>query len=234
MDFDSTTFGAVAEQAARRHADKPAIVMDGQSRSFTQIDAAMNRVANAFSALGLQHGDRIAVLSRNRPESIEVYGASRAGLIVLPLNWRLAPQELLHPLTDAEPAALIVDPTFVPAMQPLRAQIPSVRHFIRFGPAGDNWLSYEDLLAAAPPAKPDVRVTPDDILCLMYTSGTTGRPKGAMLSHGALMRNCRAAADWTLGLARQRHQSRLHAALSCRRALVSHLSRLCGAAAPPS
>jgi acyl-CoA synthetase (AMP-forming)/AMP-acid ligase II len=75
-----------------------------------------------------------------------------------------------------------------------------VRFFIGFGSSSAGWIGYEDLLAQSSPAEPNAPMTASDLLCLMYTSGTTGKPKGAMLTHGGLMRNCSAVTDWMLGL----------------------------------
>ena len=201
MDWASLhVFGDGVRAVAATFPDKPALVGEGHSRTFKDINVRMNRLANGLAALGVQPGERVAVLARNRPEAFEVYGASKAGLIVLPLNWRLARDELLHPLMDGEPAVILVAPEFVDLIDAMRPQLPFVRFCIRIGPSSAGWIGYEDLLAQSSPAEPSMQVTASDLLCLMYTSGTTGKPKGAMLTHGGLMRNCRAAADWMLGL----------------------------------
>ena len=201
MDWASLpVFGDAVSAAAAAFPDKPALVSEGHSLTFKDINVRMNRLANGLAALGVQPGERIAVLARNRPEAFEVYGASKAGLIVLPLNWRLARDELLHPLTDGEPTVILAAPEFADLIDAMRPQLPFVRFCIRFGSSSSGWIGYEDLLTESSPAETIVQVTSSDPLCLMYTSGTTGKPKGAVLTHGGLMRNCRAAADWMLGL----------------------------------
>jgi acyl-CoA synthetase (AMP-forming)/AMP-acid ligase II len=193
-------FSDAVRAVATAFPDKTALVGENHSLTFSAIDRRMNRLANGLAALGIQPGERVAVLSRNRPEAFEAYGASKAGLIVLPLNWRLARDELLHPLSDGEPTVILAGPEFGDLIDALRPQLPSVHFYIRFGASSAGWLSYEDLLAQASAADPKAQPNASDVLCLMYTSGTTGKPKGAMLTHGGLMRNCRAAADWMLGL----------------------------------
>jgi long-chain acyl-CoA synthetase len=201
MDWASiSVFADAVRAAAAAFPDKAALISEGRSLTFNDINFRMNRLANGLIALGMDSGERVAVLSRNRPEVLEAYGASKAGLVVLPLNWRLARDELVHPLADGEPTVILTDPEFADLIDEMRPLLPFVRYYIRFGSSSDNWIGYDDLLARSSPAEPNTQVQSSDLLCLMYTSGTTGKPKGAMLTHGGLMRNCRAAADWMLGL----------------------------------
>jgi len=201
MDWSSISVFADAVLAvAAGFPDKPALLCEDRSITFKDVNDRMNRLANGLTTLGVGPGERVAVLSRNRPEAFEAYGASKAGLIVLPLNWRLGRDELLHPLADGEPSVILAAPEFADLIDDLRPKLPFVRFCVCFGSPSAGWIRYEDLLARSSSAEPNARVTADDLLCLMYTSGTTGKPKGAMLTHGGLMRNCRAAADWMLEL----------------------------------
>lgn len=190
--------------AVRRNAlafpDKPAFIAGSRTLSFRQFSQRANRLNNALRQLGLAKGDRVAILSKNRPEYVEAYGAAASGLIVVPLNWRLSARELLRPLQDSRPAAILVEPEFAPLIDPLRGELEGLRHFIGFGVNERGWLDYETLVAKAPEDDAQVEVRPDDVLCLMYTSGTTGQPKGAMHTHASLMRNCEAAAHDLLQL----------------------------------
>jgi long-chain acyl-CoA synthetase len=201
MDWSSIRVFADAVRAAvTAFPDKTALLSEGRSLTFNDVNLRMNRLANGLAALGLHAGERVALLSRNRPEAFEAYGASKSGIVLLPLNWRLARDELLYLLADGEPTVILADPAFVDLIDELRPRLPLVRFYIRFGGSSAGWLGYEDLLVQSSPAEPSTQVVASDLLCLMYTSGTTGRPKGAMLTHGGLMRNCRAAAEWMLGL----------------------------------
>jgi acyl-CoA synthetase (AMP-forming)/AMP-acid ligase II len=186
--------GEVYRGNAGRYRDKPAFIMpDGRARSFADLYKRVTRLCNALLARGLKQGDRVGILSRNRIEYVEGYGVSAAGLIALPLNWRLAPRELQIVLENARPAALIVDPSFVPVIEELRAALPFVSHFIDFDDATPGFESYEAMLVEASPGPLDVSVSPEDTACLLYTSGTTGIPKGAELIHRSLLLNCDAA-----------------------------------------
>jgi acyl-CoA synthetase (AMP-forming)/AMP-acid ligase II len=190
----------VARATAGALLHKPAFVTAQKSVTFGDVNVRMNRLANGLAARGLRPGDRVAVLSRNRPEFVEVCGASKGGLAVLPLNWRLSQDELQYPLTDGEPRAVIADSEFAPQLEALRPALPFVGHYVCFDQPPAGWESYEALLAAASPSEPAADVTPLDLLCLMYTSGTTGRPKGVELTHGGLIRNVQTAATALLSL----------------------------------
>jgi len=205
MDWSTlSVWGDIAKANAAAHAGKVAFVNAGKSAgtavTFAQANDRMNRLNNALAGFGLAKGDRVAILSRNRPEYIEAYGVAKSGMIAVPLNWRLSPRELLDLLQDSRPSLVLAEPEFTSIVDRLRAELDGVRHFVTFGPAKAGWLAYEAVLAGAPGEEPQADVAPDDIMCLMYTSGTTGAPKGAMLTHGALIRNCRAAIEKLLEL----------------------------------
>jgi long-chain acyl-CoA synthetase len=184
--------GDVARSTAAALGDKAAFVFGQMSLSFAEVNRRINRLNNALSNLGLAKGDRVAILSRNRPEFFEVYGVAKSGLIAVPLNWRLAPRELLHPLQDGNPVAIVVEPNFTALIDALRDQMPGVRHYLVLGDARQGWSAYESLLAQASDEEPRAEVNPDDPLCLTYSSGTTGIPKGAVLTHRGALNNCRA------------------------------------------
>jgi len=201
VDWDSVSvFGDVPRSVACVLSDKTALISSAAQRTFGEVNARMNRFANALIRLGVRRADRVALLAKNRPEVVEAYGAAKARIAMMPLNWRHSPTELLYQLRDAEPSVLLAEPAFVPIVDGLRAHFGSVRHFIQFGPPQDGWVSYEAILDHESAAEPDVIVQPSDLLCLMYTSGTTSQPKGAMLTHQGLLRNCRAATEWLLGI----------------------------------
>jgi len=202
MDWSKLkVWGDIARLNAAAFADKPAFVSAGTSVSFAQVNARINRLANALAALGLSHGDRVAVLSRNRPELFEVYGVAKGGLVAVPLNWRLAARELLHPLKDSRPRVIVAEASYAPVIDALRPELEGVGHFVVLGEARDGWSAYEALLAGAPADEPRCLARPDDALCLTYSSGTTGLPKGAIITHRGALNNCRAMIEDMLELA---------------------------------
>jgi acyl-CoA synthetase (AMP-forming)/AMP-acid ligase II len=147
------------------------------------------RLANALIGLGLGKGDRVAVLAYNRIEWLEVYAAvAKAGLIVVPINFRLVGEEILFILEDAGARAFIVEDELMSVVEALRARLPiPERHLIRLSSRDteSGFTDYETLLTRGAPSEPHVPVAPEDTWALMYTSGTTGKPKGAMRSHGS-------------------------------------------------
>lgn len=198
------TMGDVLRFHASHRPGKPAFeTLDGRTVSFGQLNRRVNRLCSVLHEWGLRKGERVAVLSRNRPEYMEAFGVSKAGYIVVPLNWRLAEQELLKLLAHSAPAVLIVDEAYLDLVDGLRSQLPGLRHFVSLGTRREGWISYETLAGGdsgesvtgdALAQEPGAEASADDVLCLVYTSGTTGAPKGVMLTHRGLMDNCRASA----------------------------------------
>lgn len=157
-----------------------------RSLTYREWNARACRLANALLGLGLERGQRIAVLAYNRLEWVEIYCAvAKAGLVAVPVNFRLTAPEAAFILNDCDVAAVIVEDALVATVDVARAElhVPADR-YVHIGattPAG--YRSYEDLVAAGAPSEPGVLVGPDDQWCLMYTSGTTGHPKGAIRNH---------------------------------------------------
>lgn len=157
--------------------------------TFREWNRRSYRLANALLGLGLAKGDRVAVLAYNAVEWMEIYAATtKAGLIAVPINFRLLGLDILYILENCAARALIVQDELVASIEPLRAQLSITAERViglGRGAAAAGLVDYETLLAAASDAEPDIAVAPEDIWVLMYTSGTTGKPKGAMRSHGS-------------------------------------------------
>ncbi|MDV3209634.1 MAG: AMP-binding protein [Rhodococcus ruber] len=150
--------------------------------TFAALDERVRRLANGLRGLGLEKGDRVAVLTKNSIEFQELFAVGRAGLILQPLNWRLATPSLLGLVADATPKVLITASEFRPVGEEL-SRSASVGHWLEFGPGGNG--TYEELLASSSPAEPiwTPSVGGDDPFFILYTGGTTGESKGALHSH---------------------------------------------------
>jgi fatty-acyl-CoA synthase len=157
-----------------------------RSLTFAAWNMRANRLANALLGLGLRKGDRVGVLAYNCLEWAEIYAAAaKSGLVAVPVNFRLSAAEIRYVLHDAGVRAVILQDDFVSVMEEVSRDIGlALTRCIHFGgKAPEGWADYEALIAAASDHRPATIVLPDDPWTLMYTSGTTGDPKGVIRSH---------------------------------------------------
>jgi long-chain acyl-CoA synthetase len=172
-----TVAGIIRDQAAAR-GEKVAIVFGERRISYRELDQRSNRVARALLAAGVQPKDHVAFIDMNGPEYFEVlFGCAKVNAINVGVNWRLAPGEMAYTVNDAEAKALFVGPDFQAAIDQVRADLKSVRTVVNLGDEYEAWLGSGD---ASDPLAPSAG---DDVAIQLYTSGTTGRPKGAMISN---------------------------------------------------
>jgi acyl-CoA synthetase (AMP-forming)/AMP-acid ligase II len=186
--------GMYTARSARFWADRPAILFRDRVVSYAELESRSNRLAHALLALGLQRGDRVAVVSPNRPEIVELECALyKAGLVKVALNARLAPAELADALANAEPVACLAGPEHRGMVDEAAAPVAGLKHRIAFAPtpAEDGWLDYEALLARASDAHIHVDMRPEELAVLHYTSGSTGKLKAAMQTVGNRMASLR-------------------------------------------
>ena len=179
----------LSEAVAAHARTRPARIGARDSKralSYAAWDERSSRLANGLIGLGLAPGDRVALLAYNAVEWLEIYVAlARAGLVAVPVNFRLLGPEISYIVQHCEARAFIVQEDLREVVEGIRTELPvDGGGYVLFGgPAHAGWKDYEALLAAASPSAPEVPVRPEDLFALMYTSGTTGRPKGAMRSH---------------------------------------------------
>jgi len=187
MRQDTLTLGQTLAAQARLAPDVTSIRDLDRAMTNAQWNGRACRLANALLGLGLSKGDRVAVIAYNCIEWAEIYAATaKAGLIAVPVNFRLVGREVAFIATNAEVSALIVQDELAGVVEEVAADIgvPAARivHFGRSAcPAA--WQDYEALLAQASDREPDIAVASTDPWMLMYTSGTTGHPKGAIRNH---------------------------------------------------
>ncbi|WP_084965201.1 acyl-CoA synthetase [Thermoactinospora rubra] len=170
--------GSWTARRARKTPGKPAVVHEDTRLTYAELHRRVCRLAHALRGLGVRRGDRVAYLGQNHPAFLEtLFATGMLGGVFVPLNMRLAEPELVHCLSDSGSGVLVHAPRHAPVAA------GTVRHVI----AVDQ--GYEDLLAASPSEPIDEPVGLDDPCMIMYTSGTTGKPKGAVLTHGNITWN---------------------------------------------
>ncbi len=185
---DITLGGWFSARAGRAPA-RPALTFEGVTRSYRQLLERVDRLASGLREGGVGPGDRVAFLGFNHPALLETWLAtSRIGAVFLPLNFRLAVPELEFIIGDAQVHTLIVLADQQPTTESLREQVP-VRRWVGVEAARAQWDDYEALIADALPMTEPSPGGADDLALLMYTSGTTGAPKGVQLTHANLWWN---------------------------------------------
>ena len=184
------TLGDISTNGAIHFPDWEAIVFEETRMTYRQLNARVNRLANALTGLGCKKGDHLAVLAENCGQYVEIYfAAAKIGVCVCPQNHRLADEELIYVINDGESTLFMVGHGFEDRACSIQDSLKKIRHWISIEHPIDGYRSYEELVRIAPETEP-VPASPvdeQDLAILMYTGGTTGLPKGVMLTHRNLM-----------------------------------------------
>ncbi len=182
--------GSWPARRARKTPGRVAVVHDGREWTYQSVHQRVQRLAWALRDLGVGRGDRIAYLGPNHPAFLEtLFAAGVLGAVFVPLNTRLAAPEIAFNLADSGTAVLIHAPEQADVATTAAADAAVIHRIALAGP-GDGALGYSEFLASGRDEPIDTPVGLDDVCMIMYTSGTTGRPKGAVLSHGNITWNC--------------------------------------------
>jgi len=180
--------GDIVRRNARRYPRKTAVSFGSVSLSFDDFHRRVNSMANALLALGMHPGDRVGIVLDNCHQYVELYFAvPQAGGITVPVNTALSAQEMVHILQNAGVNILVFGERFATLVAHLLQELDSVTALIVVGASTKDASSYEQLVVQYPPTEPAVKVTEQDVACLLYTSGTTGLPKGAMITHRGMI-----------------------------------------------
>jgi acyl-CoA synthetase (AMP-forming)/AMP-acid ligase II len=182
--------GDILRRQTMLRPEQTAIACGDRQLTYRQLHERTNRAANALAGVGIRKGERVAVLANNCSEFLELYFANgKLGSVTTPLNYRLMGPELEYIINNSEATALVVGDEFVPTVAAIKGLLPTVRQFVCIGGHHEGYLDYEEWVAAGAATEPATDVSENDLIWQMYTSGTTGRPKGAMISHRALLTN---------------------------------------------
>jgi long-chain acyl-CoA synthetase len=224
LAYPASPLHGLLEQTAARYPERPATLFFGATLTYRGLDERANRFAHGLLRLGVQRGDRVALMLPNCPQFlIAFYGALKAGAVVTAVNPLYTPRELEYQLNDAKAETLLTLSKFYPTVEAVRAStalrrvivtnikeyLPAVRrtlftwfkekrdgHRVALPRQAPTYWFHEVLAAPSTASPPGIRVDADDLALLQYTGGTTGRPKGAMLSHRALVANTLQIRAW--------------------------------------
>lgn len=180
------SLAGIIRDHARQRGARPMITQDGRTITWAEMDARSSRVAQGLLAAGLAEHDRVAFVDKNGPEYFEVlFGGGKANVVNVAVNWRLTPGEMAYIINDAEAKLLFVGPDFLGHLDAMEGSLKTVAKIIVIG-AHPRHESYAAWVARHPAEDPARASAPGDVAMQLYTSGTTGLPKGAMLTNANL------------------------------------------------
>ena len=190
MDASWESYGKILEDKAAMNAGKVAVLTEHEHITYDQLDARVNRVGNALAAMGVTKGDKVCVMLPNIPEFLYAWwGNAKLGGITVPLNTALKGEGLAYIINHSDAETLILSHRYLAALEEIRGSLSQLKRIIVLGPEGQRAanlptgaIDFGELLTA-PATSPMQEVWSDDIDSIMYTSGTTGLPKGVIHRH---------------------------------------------------
>jgi len=181
---DIRTLAELTRFHARERPNKVAFQFDDRLTTYREFDQLTNRVAHGLRAEGLKPGSRVGFLDKNSDLFYQlVFGAAKAGAVSVGINWRLAPPEVAYILNDSRAEILCVGPDFFGLVEQIKNELTHVKRIIAMSPRHAQWQDFSQWRDTHRADDPAVAVSPDDVAIQMYTSGTTGHPKGVQLQH---------------------------------------------------
>jgi len=193
LDYPGGPLHDVMRATAARFPDRPAITFRDQSITFAEFDRESNRMANGLAALGLASGDRMALYLPNCPQyELAFYAASKLGAISCPMNPSYREREVTYQVNDSGASVMVTHASLWPVIDACRAQLPTLTRVVVVGGDVDGGalaVAWDEVVESSPAGAPAVHVEQDQLAALPYSSGTTGMPKGVMLTHRILACN---------------------------------------------
>jgi fatty-acyl-CoA synthase len=174
----------LANRARRLYADSEAVV-DGDERfTYAQFFDRCDRWSTALQGLGVGQGDRVAYIAPNTHSHLEgYYSVPQIGAVLVPINYRLLAEDFDYIINHCGAKIVCAHPDYIDAIDSIRGQLTGVEAYVALEGSGEGWLSYEDMLSEASPEFSKVEIAETDLITINYTSGTTARPKGVMITH---------------------------------------------------
>ena len=195
-----TTIGRVLDRITEANPSRPFVEIGGKSYSYRDFRDGVLRTASLFRELGVRHGDRVCLFMPNCVEYLYCwFGLSELGAISVPINTAYRRDETAYILNNAEAVALVTDPSLSDVAEAAADLALGIRHRILLGdaPSEDSWTPFSEAFEQAAPLAERPDVSPDDVSMLVYTSGTTGNPKGVMVTHRMYAAAGQGFAHWT-------------------------------------
>jgi len=184
MSIEMTGLADIVRQHVAQRPDTAAIVHAGRTTTYAELDRASNQVANGLVAEGIAPQARVAHLDKSSDIFFELlFGAAKANAVMVSVNWRLAPPEVLHILNDAQAEILFVGEEYFSVVEKIRDELKTVRKIVAFGGRHGAWTSFAEWRDRQSAADPHLPVRSGNTAVQFYTSGTTGLPKGAQLTN---------------------------------------------------
>jgi fatty-acyl-CoA synthase len=187
-----------ARRARKLHGQREAVV-DGEVRlTYAEFGQRCDQWSAALAKLGVGKGDRVATIAPNTHQHLEqFYAIPQLGAVIVPINYRLSAEDFVYVTEHSGATVLCVHADYLDAVDSVRTRLPGVRHFVALEGEKSGWLSYESLLPSSGASFEPPQIAETDLLAINYTSGTTSRPKGVMITHrNAWMNSVGALAHW--------------------------------------
>jgi crotonobetaine/carnitine-CoA ligase len=178
------SIGHLLEEAADRHRDKTLFIYEGQNLTFNQVNRRVNRVANALRKLSVCKGDKVSVMLPNGFEfPITWLAIAKLGAVMVPTNVNYKAHDLAYILSDSDAGAIVIHEDYLPMLEKIRAKVPLLKHVVVLGETLSRYHDYDKMMQGASDVFTIENANESDLLNIQYTSGTTGFPKGCMLTH---------------------------------------------------
>jgi len=183
-DNDILTLADLSFVQSKKLPNDRALVFQEQSLTYLELDLQSNRLANALLAQGIQAQSRVALLAKDSLKSYEIlFACAKISAVLVPINWRLVATEVSYILRDANVEILFFGSEFYNLVTSIKEELNNIKTFIALENTEENWVDYSSWYQHYSDERPDTTVNPNDVAVQMYTSGTTGRPKGVQLGH---------------------------------------------------